>query len=58
MNTNIKIINVPTLLEYAQINSYDNKIKYISSVKKNIDNELDTKFNLYLRYGIKGLFDK
>jgi len=58
MKTNIKIINVPTLLEYAQINSYDNKIKYIASLKNKIDNDLDTKFNLYLRYGIKGLFDK
>ena len=54
MKTNIKIINVPTLSEYAQISSNNRKIKQILNAK----NELDTKFNLYLRYGIKGLFDK
>jgi hypothetical protein len=54
MEANIKIINVPTLSEYAQISSNNCKVKQILNVK----HELDRKFNLYLRYGIKGLFDK
>jgi type I restriction enzyme R subunit len=63
MKTNIKIINVPTLLEYAQLNSYDNKIRYTSSVKNKIENEkllrssdaeaLEKVFNLFH----KELFD-